>query len=180
MSRFAITAAAYSLIIAATFWWSSGVVEKKSLYDRYIVNVEGGVLSVSDIGRAVNFYTDVLDFSPVRKKGEDGVIGFKFNNRQVLYLSLTPGTPQRPPGLQTVILRVRNGFDKLHRALLTRRGNKAVQLRENSYRGDLERMAPGAVSEVAELPWGREFVVKDPDGNTFIFYSARRILGMRY
>ncbi|MCB0345981.1 MAG: hypothetical protein KDD66_12750 [Bdellovibrionales bacterium] len=183
MPRFATIVILYTAVIVFAFVSSSSVVKRKSLYDRYIVNVEGGVLAVSDIPRAIKFYADVMDLIPVSsKKAEQGgvLLGFRATSRQNFYVSLIPGEEQKPLGAQTVILRVRNGFENIHQEIKSRLKNMVYGASMTDYRESIERMPAGSLSSIVEFSWGSEFVVKDLDQNVFIFYKARKILGSRY
>ncbi len=183
MPRFATIVILYTAVILSAFFASSSVIKKKSLYDRYLVAVEGGVLAVKDLGRSMKFYSEVMDLKPVssKKMPEGGqLLGFKTSNRHVLYVSLIPGEEQRPLGEQTVIFRVRNGFEQIYQDIRSRLKNMVYETSMTDYRESIDRMPPGSLSSIVEFSWGSEFVVKDPDSNIFIFYKARKILGSRF
>ena len=160
----------YTIIICGTLWWTSTITQV-TVYDKYLVRFDGVRLGVSNIGKAVAFYDEVLNFlrpsKPKLSTASDGApevnevsAEFFLPDKRRLYLEQSEQTP----GARTpeIILRVRNGFEPLHREIL---------VRVKRFSSDTSPIA--SVSPVQKQPWGEEFVVTDPDGNIIVFRKAK-------
>lgn len=151
----ALLAVTYLSILVGTMWWS-GTVTAPSMYDKYLVRLEGVGVRATDLGRSIGFYRDVLSFEALQAESA-GEAGFMLPDRRKLFLRV--GAEQSKA---EVVLRVRNGFFRIFEKLTRRIGGLPKQ-------GDLP-----SISAVLERPWGEEFVVRDYDGNEFIFFLPVR------
>ncbi len=149
--------AVYTSIVLASMYYS-GQVSEKTLYDRFIVTVEGLTFSSSDIERSTDFYSTVLDFKkiPGGDSLEKNDALFELPTGEKL---LARGT-KSPISPSEVVFRVRNGFEKLHDELASRTKKVTSEPR---------------VTPISKRPWGEEFVARDPDGNRFVFYREYRL-----
>lgn len=158
----------YPIIIGISVLWSGTTVEK-TLYDRYIIYNEGLILHAKDAAASRKFYADILDFPAfLSTKGFTslGDFGFALGEQQSVYLRDKDVADTTP----IVLVRVRNGFFKLHGELLKRLGSAAqIVVPETA----LSEISPGKVSEVYRGPLGDQFVVRDPSGNRVLFYQKR-------
>lgn len=166
----------YSLVVIAVVARSSSTVEK-TLYDKYIIYLEGAILPVSDHKNSADFYRDVLDLveqdpAPAGDSPEQQQSTFLITPKKRLFLqSNLPGQGiDRSPVL---IVRVRNGFKKLH-AELIKRTKFPVQTVETE--NALEQVKASHVTQIFRSSRGDEFLVSDPDHNRIIFYQPVRKL----
>lgn len=144
----------------------SSFVTQKTIYDRFIVKMEGVKIIVSDYQQALHYYGDVLNFSPIRAKGSKRITGFRLPDSRKLILDVQDehSTVGSSPNTAAV-LRVRNNILGLHREIIKRSDKPSQHLSPNS-----NQLAPGATSEIETKPWGLQFAVKDYEGNQIIFY----------
>ena len=177
----------YTAVIVGTMYFSGTLVKKKSLYDQYLVSLEGITLPVRDIERSVRFYIGILDFRPLVDKASAKrlPIGVILPEKKRLYFRLFPedrlAGPDEDLGTSTVtmVIKVKNGFSQLHQKLLMRSKQEAAPLRYENYLADFRAIPPETVSASIEASWGNEFVVRDADGHSLIFYQPRRRSGNR-
>lgn len=149
--------AVYTSIVLASMYYS-GQVSEKTLYDRFIVTVEGLTFPSSNIERSTDFYSSVLDFKKIpggdSLEKKDALFELPTGEKLLARETTAAISPSE------VVFRVRNGFDKLHREL-TARTKKTT--------------ADSKVTPISKRPWGEEFIAHDPDGNRFVFYREYRL-----
>ena len=146
----------YSTLIVGTMWWS-GTVTAPTVYDKYLVKLEGMSIRVKNLERAIPLYRDVLSFGILPAEGTDAA-GFLLPDRRKLFVKLA----KDEPGSAEVVLRVRNGFNRLYDRLKGR----IEELKDKS--------AGAAISPITPQAWGEEFVITDYDGNRFVYFLPRR------
>ena len=149
--------AAYTAIVLASMYYS-GQVSEKTLYNRFVVSVEGLTFPSSNVQRSSEFYANVLDFKklPGGDSVEKNDALFELPSGEKLLARETKSALSP----SEVAFRVRNGFEKLHKELTNR----------------TKKLTTGArVSTIVKRPWGEEFVANDPDGNRFVFYREYRL-----
>lgn len=173
-----LVALVYSAIVLGIMALS-GKTSEKTLYDRYLVSVEGIVVPISDYNSAVKFYTEVLDFIPIHANDNPTrVIGFRLANSRKLLFSLREHLPNSADSLPPLlVIKVRNGFEKLHRALAQRSDASVVTVAAEDFN---ELIPPSRVTQIVERSWGGEFVVTDPDGNRLLFYQPTQQSASRF
>lgn len=168
-SPFLLTVISYVAVIVGVIVWSGQTVEK-TLYDKYIIYWEGAILPVSSIAQARAFYRDVLNFTEVDTPESGTAAAFLITPKKRLLLQATP----QPPADGTVlIVRVRNGFGKLHDELVKRTHSEIEVLNPAQA---IDAIHPGQVSQVYQGPWGKQFVIRDTDHNRIVFYEPFRKL----
>jgi catechol 2,3-dioxygenase-like lactoylglutathione lyase family enzyme len=122
-----------------------------------IVSFEIVSVPVSDAQRAKAFYRDVLGFDLVKEEPMGPAMSWiqlAPPGQGVTIALVTWFEQMKPGGLQGVMVNT-DDIDAEH-ALLTSRGL--------------------ALSEIAEQPWGRFALFKDPDGNGWILRQPPRSL----
>ena len=159
----------YTATIIGVLLWSGSVVEK-TLYDKYIIYLEGTLLPTEDIAESTKFYKDVLDFAqvPEKKNIEHPQPAFLITPKKRLIL-----TDRKKNNSAVMLVRVRNGFAKLHKELVKRLGGEVVLAQQKDL---LQSLKPRQLTKIFEGPRGRQFIISDPDGNKIIFYKPHRIL----
>lgn len=163
----------YTVVILGTLVWSGRTVEK-TLYDKYIIYLEGAIMPVSKEGRSVDFYGEVLNFNqvPSKKLRQFGKRAFLITQKKRLYLQPENGEPHYGPVL---LVRVRNGFDKLHAELLRRYPGSPQQIDPKQA---IQQIRAGHVSQVFRGKRSDQFIVSDPDNNRILFYRHKlRLFG---
>lgn len=182
----------YSGIILGTMVYSGSRIERSTLYDRFIINYEATTLPVSEYERALKFYTTVMDFRPLRRhKKKDGeIIGFLLPEKKKLVFELVPPavsgsaqkvvTDQNTGHSVTITIRVKNGLKDLQHQLLQRSQKPPGKLRLEHYTSDFSSQENGTVTNLIEYERGSEFVVRDLDGNSFIYYHPKMSYWSRY
>jgi len=160
----------YTVIIVGTVIWSGRIVEK-TLYDKYIIYLEGIILPVTDLEATSEFYRDVLNFTELEKSPAVafGERAFIIANQKKLFLRQIAEEKRLTP---VIVVRVRNGFKKLHQSLLRRFGGKAQMMLNDD---DFSKMDTGRVSQI--ITWknpGDQFFLSDQNHNIIIFYQQRR------
>ena len=169
----------YAGVIVATLI-ASGLYREKTLYDNYLINMEGGIFEVSDLKVSADFYKNVLNFTEFKGKippMPSLELTFQLPGKKKLFLVSAPqsSTPT-PAGRSGTVIRVRNGFEKLHSDLLSRLGQSLPAASNVNTNNFWENMKAQTISEIFTGPWGQHFVVCDPDRNMLIFYGPGRIL----
>ena len=168
-----LTVAAYSVIIIVVFAFSGRSAEK-TLYDRYLIKAEGEVLPVTDVKRALAFYHKVLDLPVDETPKKHQVPSVLLPGKQRLFMQQVPDTPDHfMPRPAAVVVRVRNGFERLHTDFLRRLAQPTREITKAHY---WENMSPGSISQIFIGQWGRQFAVCDYDGNTLMFYRRAKLL----
>lgn len=130
-------------VILAVFYWS-GKSSERIIYDRYLARLESVELEVADKKTAQLFYSKVLD---LRKTKDSETSYFLPDNRSLLL------TERPDPTKSHLLLRVRNGFERLHAVFK----NNVVD----------EKL--GTVGNIEN----KRFVISDPSGNRFTFLAWR-------
>lgn len=166
----------YTAIVIAVLYWS-GRVSEKTLYDKYIISLDGTAMPITDKNGAARFYSQVLNFDPIWKEDEQSeqksIIGFELPGKRHIVLDFSDDQPPRARQIYSVmpVIRVRNGFDKLHAELVRRSASPAQPVAHGNH---FQVLPPATVSEVFDGPLGSEFVVTDLDGNRLLFYRRHR------
>jgi hypothetical protein len=157
-------------VIIGVLLWSGRVTE--------LVSFEGVMLPVSKLDRAARFYYEILQFPALlsQDSGAESPAGVVLpDGRKLLFHLLSPPltngeelgkVAKAPMTATTVILKVKSGLKSLHAKIVRRLNGQAQQLSSDDYTSNLPR---GGVSALQKLRWGREFAVKDLDGNVLIF-----------
>jgi len=158
--------------------YSGKLTKKTTLYDRFIISLEGSFVQSSNIEKSLDFYTGILDFTPLRSTDTNQPLGLLLPGKKKLFFS-EPLSSREISSTSTHTLKVRNGFDKLHQRIVERSKQPSIKFSLKD-KASYSQLPPGRVSEIIQRPWGREFVVRDPDGNNLIFYRPTRRLGKRY
>ncbi len=158
---------AYTTIIFGTMYLS-GKVSELSLYDRFIIDFHGAILSYKDYNKSVNFYSDILNFTPIKSKDKKSIVGFKISKYNKFYLKKEK-TPQKS-SKSTIIVRVRNGFKELHSELIVRSEKPIQKANKNNY---LSLDIKGAITQIVKRKWGEEFVAYDYNGNKIVFLKTK-------
>lgn len=140
------------------------------------------MIPTANHSEAVRFYRDTLDFEPIfvnsKSKDDKEIAGFKVNRFLTLFLTPLPTSTNVPYSGSTVVIKVRNGFSKLHKALVKRSpSKKALQVTDENYASITER---GSISSIIQKPWGKEFVAYDYDGNKIIYVQTKFWLRSRF
>ena len=165
--------ASYAVVILGTLFWSGRTVEK-TLYDKYIIYLEGAILPTEDQKASAEFYGQVLDFNNLGQSLTPafGPNAFLITEKKKLFLRpVTSGHNSGP----VLLVRVRNGFKQLHRELLRRYNNEAQQVEPGSA---IDEIQAGKVSQIFSGTRGDQFVVSDPSNNRILFYRHRlRLFG---
>ncbi|MCB0360883.1 MAG: hypothetical protein KDD44_14645 [Bdellovibrionales bacterium] len=171
------TGSIYLAVIVVTCWVSGLVAGRATVYDRYIVRLDGPLLAGAPTQELSSFYRETLELSEVRH--DDQVLAFRLPDKKLLYIDRQP-SEQRHGFRQRLVLRVRNGFDKLHNEFVEKIEAPPEPLKfDDGYEDRLASLPPGSITQVAETSWGREFAIVDPAGNTLIFYTPKHLLGSR-
>jgi catechol 2,3-dioxygenase-like lactoylglutathione lyase family enzyme len=175
MKQFALSAVVYSLIgfVVLAFCSTSS---PQSIYDKYLVRMEGVTIAISNVRTANDFYTDVLDFEAI-KSTTHGVLSYLLPDGKKLFL--VPKTKQNIryvvdhffPNNNNVLIYVRNGFGQLHETISKRSKLPNYSLSEE--KGAIAGL-PQHVSNIEKTKWGEYFVATDPDGNNLVFYRPFR------
>jgi len=164
-----------------TFWISGSLTGRATLYDQYLVRLEGAVISTSNVELATKFYSEVLDLPSIRQGVSSEVVGFQLPGDRRLFLRHTKRKALNIGDDDGVIaIRVRNGFEKLHRQIVSRSAAPAVALSKDNYLDAISILPGGRVSEILELEGGAEFLVKDFDGNKLVYFEPKKFVGDRY
>ena len=171
-----ITFILYSVIIVSVFVLS-GKHGQKTLYDKYLIKSDGAVIYVSNLTRAVAFYHDFLDFplSALEQGDQDSAHCVDLPGRKKLFLEPAPQGVSTADYIRptAILIRVRNGFDQLHRELLARHGGSAESVKDVSA---WQSIPAGSLSEIFEGRWGAQFAARDYDGNILLFYRPKKSL----
>jgi hypothetical protein len=152
----------YGLVILLVMYWS-GSRTTRTVYDAYRAELEGVAFSVKDRAASVLFYQRVLEFQPIKSHNE--IVGIQMPSSRRLYFRAESGSPS------VGVIRVRNGFKKLHARLVTNSGEPSFNVPEGNYE---QVLPPSRVSAIVRRSEGMEFWVADPDGNKLVFYEPRR------
>jgi catechol 2,3-dioxygenase-like lactoylglutathione lyase family enzyme len=166
----------YTIIIVGVFVWS-GKFREKTLYDKYTIYPESTVMRVSDLDKAKSFYSQVLDFPLLKGKGyppSQNIVGFQLPGKRKLFLQAAPCASNcdgAAHSSEALLVRVRNGFMKLHRELAPRFDKPEQKIEQVNY---WDTVAPGGITEIFDGNWGKQFVVSDYDGNLLIFYRPHK------
>lgn len=174
----------YSSAIAGTLWLSGRVAGKSTLYDEYLVALDGNVLEVRDFEAARRFYADVLDFRFAESEGLQRTLILPGDRRIFLYqshfkpASLLVGRTEQARNF--IVLRVRNGIKQLQREIAARSGAAPVAISQDNVADGIAILPAGRVSEILTGESGMEFVVKDPDGNQLVFFQPFPFEGAKY
>ena len=177
----------YTAIIGGAVYWS-GKFTSRTLYDKYIVLLEGVEIPVKNLDKAAYFYRNVLDFRPIYrdKEGKSDILGFELLEGRKIFLNpirsgdAQSGAPTDPPEVSdpsVVVLRVRNGLEQLQQELVRKSKRSAPTLSASDSANKVPR---GRVSNIVVRPYGEEFYVKDLDGNVLVFYRPNKRKGSRY
>lgn len=165
----AITLANAAIIIGVLLW--SGRVTE-------LVSFEGVMVPVSKLDSAARFYYEILQFPALlnQDSGSESPAGVVLPDGRKLLFHLLPsqsGNAEEHGKAMagsmtstTVILKVKSGLKSLHAKIVQRLNGQAQQLGPDDYTHQLKK---GSVSVLQKLRWGREFAVKDLDGNVLIF-----------
>lgn len=163
-------------IILGVVWWS-GTVRDKNLYDRYRLTLDSIVFVVNNIETSSEFYSKVLNFSPNKESDNSSSSSFQLPDGQRIFLvsktqnqfsKVVTNIFSRP---NAVVLNLRNRLEEFHEIMVVRSGKEALTLEDMS--SALQKPTPQRVSQIIDQPWGKEFIVTDPDGNLFVFYSGK-------
>ncbi len=160
-----------TVIIIGVMCWS-GTVREKTLYDRFLVSLEGSTLPVSDIKESMNFYTQILNLSPL----STNTSGVTLPDGRAIYFK-----EKQKPQIQQFVdqfldrdniiaLRVKNSLEKLHSEIVTRSKHPAQSLTPETF---VTAISPKHTSSIQEHSWGKSFSVSDPDGNKIIFLKPK-------
>lgn len=167
----------YSGIVFGTLWWTSSVTNV-TIYDKYLVRFEGVSLAVRDPERSIGFYREVLNFIPLpaslATEHSENRTGVLLPDKRKLFFERAQDSAE--PRSPLVVLRVRNGFDRLHREL----SERLARFRAASGDSTPPAGANRAISPIHSESWGEEFTVTDDDGNGVVFLQPRRRSGTRY
>jgi catechol 2,3-dioxygenase-like lactoylglutathione lyase family enzyme len=170
----------YTIIIVGVFVYS-GKTREKTLYDKYTIYPESTVMRVSDLDKAKSFYSQVLDFPLLKSKGSppaQNIVGFQLPGKRRLFVQSTPclsDCERVNRSSEALLVRVRNGFMKLHRELAARFDRPEQKIDQVNY---WDTMTAGGITEIFDGNWGKQFVISDYDGNLLIFYRPKkRLLG---
>lgn len=147
----------YVIVIIGVLFSSTNIAEK-TLYDRFIVNLEGISLQVENPQDSLRLLHEVLDFVPFETAHKKtAVLGVTLpDQRKILLEPLMAGDSSHSPA---IIIRVRNGFKKLHKKLLKRVESKP----EASFR----------ISAIIEGVFGSQFLVEDNSGTRLLFTQRK-------
>ncbi len=160
----------YTLIIVGTMYLS-GRITHQTLYNIYSVKFEGVKLPVSDRSRSRDFYQKVLDLytQPVSGVNVDRV---RLPGKRYLFLeNVTDGSSVAQEKVQqAVLINVRNGFSRLHEAIVRRAGGNAETLQPEQ---QICTVSPGKITTILKDRSGRSFAARDPDGNCLVFFQPR-------
>ena len=167
----------YTAVILGILYWS-GLKNEKRLYDTYLIRSEGPLFAIKSNSEGSNlhtsqtktFYSELMNFKLVEKaskktdsKEGKALAGISLPDGNKIYFNSEPES-----STSSQVFKVRNGFEKLHANLLQR---------ENQFRK--ENSIPSVISKIDSKPWGKEFVITDPNGNKLIFYKSKRKKGSR-
>lgn len=169
-----VTIVNFAIIIGVTWW--SGTVRERNIYDQHRIKLDSFVLLVDDFEKSVDFYSRVLNFSPYKNNNKKDVAIFQFPDGQRVVLAkkrqsqlsqIADNIFSKP---QTIVLNLRNRLEEFHKAMVDRSGSSATPL--SSISSSLQQIVPEKVSTIQSHAWGKEFIVTDPDGNIFVFYTG--------
>ncbi len=175
----------YTAVIFGVMFWS-GRTTQKTIYDTFVVHVEGNVIPVANIARSERFFQKVLDFqilrpdirtAPTSNIENRAAVGVQLPDGAKVFFETDAKSGAASHAPIVTVLRVRNGFKKLQQTLVSRSGRPEYR---NTQRNYLSEMDPEMVSEIVTRRWGDEFVVTDPDNNRFIFFLPLRRSMSRY
>ncbi|MCC6221564.1 MAG: hypothetical protein IT291_10030 [Deltaproteobacteria bacterium] len=180
----------YTAVVISTMAISGKVIQRKTLYDKFLINLEGLAFQSTDIERSIRFYIQVLDFKPIYNRTDtaegDKADGFLLPDNRKVFFNLS-GTEQEIAGPSTHkgstnlgIIRVRNGFKKLHSKIRSR--NELLRAKYIKLNKDGTTFAENLenISEIKEQSWGYEFRVSDHMGNELLFYYTKKFSKPRY
>ncbi|MDD2943371.1 MAG: hypothetical protein PHC51_10455 [bacterium] len=184
-----LTFIAYLSISTITMAFS-GMMSSKTLYDTYYARQAGAIVSTSDLLQAHKFYGETLNLSPSTKPSGriiNAQTTYTLPGGSVIILS-HPSSPD-DTNRSNLLIRVRNGFQALHHAIVERSGNNPIEIDWDEYdpaplreyqRQSLQNLrlkkpvsSPkqhGLISKIIKRSWGEEFVALDPDGNALTYY----------
>lgn len=169
-----VTIVNFAIIIGVTWW--SGTLRERNIYDEYRIKLDSFVLLVDDLEESIEFYSRVLNFSRVKESSNSAVATFQFPDGQRLVLAkkqqnqfsqIASDIFAKP---QTIVLNIRNRFEDFHQTMLQRSGSSALPI--SAIHNPLTQTEAKKVSTIESHDWGKEFVVTDPDGNIFVFYTG--------
>ncbi len=184
-AQFILLFVLYTIVISGTMFYSGRIAEKTSLYDRFLISLEGTVLPVANLERSLKFYTEVLDFRPLIQHSTLKPVGLLLPEKRKLFFkllsedSITSSPEISGTAHTSIVVRVKNGVTKLHSGLLARLPQRPSKIAYESYTADFKALPPETISNIIEVPWGKEFIVRDADGNSLIFYQPTRRSGSR-
>lgn len=202
-----LTFIAYLTISIVTMAFS-GMISSKTIYDTYYARQAGAIVSVSDLTQAKNFYGSTLNFASLDKPSSLVINADVPTDSQPTYslryytlpsytlpggsvIILSPNTSSDSANRSNILVKVRNGFHDLHKTIVERHGNEAVEitwdeydptilreyqkdLRRNLSQGKLpaegDQSDNGLISRIIKRTWGEEFIALDPDGNAITYY----------
>lgn len=156
-----VTILVYLTVSLGVLLWS-GTARPVSLFDSYLVTLERIVLPTSNRALAESFYRESLNFRQtnghipsVRNRGD-----FLLPDGKLLGFS---------PDVPVLVFRVRNGFYKLHKALVKNINAFAANTSTETQKALREQR----ISQISPGVYGPQFLVHDPSGNILLFYRTR-------
>lgn len=179
--RSLVTTLIYLTVSLGVLLWS-GTARPVSLFDRYLVTLDRIALPTSDRALAESFYRESLDFrqtgghiqsirNPLMNHG-DFSEDFLLPDGKLLGFS---------PDAPVLVFRVRNGFYKLHKALVKNisafTANTSTLMETQKalpeQRIPEQRIPEIRISEISPGAYGPQFLVHDPSGNILLFYRTQ-------
>ncbi len=133
-SYFIKIVATYSVIILIVLLWS-GSNREKSIYDKYLISLDGIEVAANDLGEIKSFLTEELEFDLYSET--ETSLSVKLPDKRFIKVLLSD-TEVRPstPKLR-IHVRVKNGLVKLHKKLNQRLGETFVsEIRHNNKKSE--------------------------------------------
>lgn len=177
-NHFLAQVAVYTIVIFGVMYWSGTAIEP-TVYDRYRASFEGMILTSANVDRTAQFYHRILDFKPTQPSFGDppmATVALRApDGGRVFFVQKLPEAPSGSSA--TLLVRVRNGLRGLHKSITARMHAPVL---DPTVRGIFTTVDTEHASSIITQPWGKEFVVADPDGNQVIFFQPSRKTRTRF
>ncbi len=142
----------YFVVIGFVFLWS-GSHREKTIFDNYLIQLEGSSFYYQDPGQTKDFYERILEFKILSETPEEIIFILPDSKKLIANKSLEQNVSSK----SEILIKVKNGINKLHHRLHARITDSEIR---NSQ-----------ISEVNKLKYTTTFTITDPSGNKIKFIN---------